>query len=244
MLSLLKADLYRLFKTKSYYIVGIILGLIGVFLSYLVGSFEGSDAVTNIELTELLYQIFMNSIVVMIIGIEASTFICLDFSSGYIKNIASSVKRKSIITISKFITLMIGILLYFIFMVLTTYVSGRIFIGTIAISNVSGLVKYLGMVYFLTIVIVGFVVLATSLFRSNTGSIVSLVLVIFLAALGYMAINRFFGIDLSSISPINNYGLLTPYNTDTWVKMILSGLGFLGVYIVGSSVLMEVKDIV
>lgn len=249
MFNLLKADLYRLFKTKSYYIVGIILALFTILAMYSLKEMIGEGindhgiSTTNPTLVSLIYNVFMNTVVLMTIGIEAAVFICTDYSSGYIKNIASSVTRKSSIALSKFIALTVGIIGYFIFLIIMTFIFGNIFVGNVVLGDVGSLFGYIGMSLFLTLVMVGFVLLTSSIFRNNAASITATVLLILMSGFLYMALKQFLGIDLMDISPTLNYQNLTPENTNMWSTMILSGLGFGGIYLVASAVFMEKKDI-
>ena len=244
MFNLLKADIYRLFKTKSYYIVGILLGLFITMVMYSLGEMpEHGVNPSNLQFIDLVYNSFMGTFIIMIIGIEGAVYICTDYSSGYIKNIASSVNRKSSIAISKFIAYAIGVALYMVFILIVAYIFGNVFIGNVVIGDIGKIASYLGMVYFLMLVMMGVVVLSSSLFRNNAASITTLVLVILVSGFLYTSLNQFLGIDLTEFSPIINYQMLTPDNTNTWLTTILSGLGFLGVYLVGSAILMEKKDI-
>ena len=253
MFNLVKADLYRLFKTKSYYIVGAILAAFILTLMYSLGDMINSGVsaeqfdygfnITNPQLIDLLYNVLMNTILPMIIGIGAAMYICTDYSSGYIKNIASSVNNKATIALSKFITMIVGVTIYFILMILLTYIFGTLLIGNVVIGDVAAILQYAGMSLFLNLVIVAFVILAASFFRSSAATITLIVVVVMTAQLGYQVLDQFLGLDLAEFSPIMNIGILTPANTELWGTMIISGLVFMGIYIASSLVTMEKKDI-
>lgn len=251
MFNLVKADIYRLFKTRSYYIIGLILSALVLMVMYALrtvidsGMQIGDVALdyNNPQLLDLLYNVFMNNFIPMVIGIGVGIYVCLDFSSGYIKNIASSVKRKATIALSKFITVTIGTTIYFILMILLTYVFGSLMIGNVEIGSVGNLFAYIGMSLFLNLVIVAFVILVAMFFRNSAATITTLVVVILAAQLGYAAIHQLLDIDLTGFSPIMNIVRLTPHDSSDWMSVFLSGLGFMAVYLVGASIAIEKKDI-
>ncbi|MDF9838066.1 MULTISPECIES: ABC transporter permease [unclassified Breznakia] len=253
MFNLIKADLYRLFKTKSYYVVGAILVFFILTLMYSLGDMINSGITTeqfdygfdihNPQLIDLLYNVFMNTVLPMIIGIGAAMYVCTDYSSGYIKNIASSVNNKATIALSKFITMIIGVTIYFILMILLTYILGTLFIGNVDIGDVGAILQYTGMSLFLNLVIIALVILAASFLRSSAATITLIVVVVMTAQLGYQALDQFLGLDLAEYSPVMNIGLLTPANTELWGTMLISGAVFMAIYIAGSLVAMEKKDI-
>jgi len=250
MFNLIKMDLYRLFKTKSFYIIGIILA---AFVFMVMYSLSSSDAqfiedfygynLQEMQFIDLLYQTFMNGMVPMVIGIGAAIFICVDYSSGYIKNIASSVKQRATIALSKFIVSTFGVILYFILMILLTYILGILFLGSVAIGDVSLLVRYVSLDVFLVITFIALVLLAANYFRSSAASITLIVVVMMATQLVYSAIDHFLEIDLSVYSPVMNMQTLTPTYTDDWMSVFISAAIMLVVYVVTSTFVANKKDI-
>lgn len=250
MFNLIKMDFYRMFRTKSFYIVGLILAAFVAMMMYSLGSsdpawiqeYYGYD-INNMQMIDLLYETLMNGMIPMVIGIGAAMFICTDYSSGYIKNIASSVKNKTTIALSKFVVSTVGIIIYFILMILLTYILGNLFVGTVVIGDASLLVQYVGMDFFLSVVFLALVLLAASFFRSSAASITLIVVVMMATQLGYSVLDHFLGIDLIPYSPVMNLQMLNPGDTSGWMTAFVSGAIFLAVYLFGSVFVSEKKDI-
>ena len=250
MFNLIKLDFYRLFRTKSFYVVGIILAIFIAMVMFSLGSNDPelmneyyAYDINNLQMIDLLYQTLMSGMIPMVIGIGAAIFICTDYNSGYIKNIASNVKNKPTIAISKFIVSSIGMTIYFILMILLTYILGNLYIGNVVIGDVSLLVQYVGMDFFLCLVFLALVLLAASFFRSSAASITLIVVSMMATQLGYRVIEHFLGINFIPYSPIMNMQMLNPVDTSGWTTAFISGIIFLIVYLVGSIVVLEKKDI-
>lgn len=241
MFNLLKADVYRLFKTRSYYAVGIILVAVILLMTYSLGA--GNEPVGDLDFGVLLNNLLSNTMIPMIIGVGGAVYVCLDFSSGYIKNIASSIKSKATIAISKFITLTIGVTIYFILMILLTYVLGRLFIGSVVVNDMGIVLGYVGIVWFLHIVLMALVVLAASFFRGSAATITTVVSMFLIVQLLYLAIAHLFNISLVEYSPIMNFGRVSVMDSGPWPTIVGSASVVLVVYLLGASVLMQKKDI-
>ncbi|MDQ5983234.1 MAG: ABC transporter permease subunit [Eubacteriales bacterium SKADARSKE-1] len=119
MSKLLKVDFYKMFKTKSFYIIGIILlsftTLIAITTSLLcvdayqnIGNFTSDLGETAIDASVIFPGIFSTiastlSSIVTYTSIFMIMFMCSEFSYGTIKNIASKGYRRESIYLSKFI---------------------------------------------------------------------------------------------------------------------------------------------
>jgi hypothetical protein len=126
---------------------------------------------------------------------------------------------------------------------LCAYIFGNSIITKITITDVGKLVSYMGIIYFLYLVIIALVVFTSMFFKSSAASITTIVVITSSIFLLYMAINNFLGIDLTIYSPIMNIVSLMPNNADAWMRAFVSGLGFMTVFIGGAIGLLEKRDI-
>lgn len=131
MLKLIKMDLYRMFHTKAFYIIWIILGAAVIFSTTM--SKEQLETVSEGNLTvgmnvtiptkpgekvTVFDQVFANmqsKFVALFLAIFTVLFSTADLTSGYIKNIGGQIKERGNLILSKAIVLLIytGLTLFF-----------------------------------------------------------------------------------------------------------------------------------
>lgn len=241
MFNLIKMDLHRLFRTRSFYMIFGIISMFCVLMFFAIDA-GGMMEVSN-QLLDLVAMFFGNSIIPMLLSIGVCIFVCSDYSSGYIKNIASGVKTKANIALSKFVTWTIATIIYFILLILLIYVLGSVFIGNIIIGDMSALIQYVGMSLYLHIVVVAFAILATCFLRNSAASITLTVVATQFVGVLYVVLNKFLNINLIPYSVLSNVSGFPVEYSDAWNKLLISGSIFLVIYIVSACIIMNKKDI-
>lgn len=136
MINLLKVDFYKMFKAKSFYVIGIILTAIAALNSYLyakmtLDSINGSGMFSFSGFNMTFFSSFFNNVqgVITYISIFVVLFMCSEFSNGTMKNIATKGYHRESIYLSKFITSVVGSIIYIAFMALASYIPYFIILG-------------------------------------------------------------------------------------------------------------------
>ena len=137
MLNMLKIDIYKAFRTTSFWVTSALVILISLLFSGMI--FWGySFSLENPELVDLtlasipsfsqtLPAIFGSC--VFLIGIFATMFATSDFTYGTIKNIASKGYKREYIYLSKFITIICVSIINIILSFITSFITAQIIIG-------------------------------------------------------------------------------------------------------------------
>lgn len=103
MLNIIKSDLYRMFKAKSFYVMQILIFLYNIIVVV---------AMDNESIGTFISWISINNIP-LLTGIFMSIFTYSDYKNGYIKNIAGIVPSKVHLLLSKMVIAVIYILISF-----------------------------------------------------------------------------------------------------------------------------------
>lgn len=136
MINLLKVDFYKIFRAKSFYVIGFILAALAAINSCLYAKIT-LDAIDNsgmFSFTGLNMGFFISFFsnlqgVTTYISIFVVLFMCSEFSNGTIKNIATKGYHRESIYLSKFITSVVGSLVYIAFIALASYIPYFIILG-------------------------------------------------------------------------------------------------------------------
>lgn len=182
MSKLLRSDLYRLFKSKSFYICSFI--AFGLFILNLCIAYWASNIDTgNGEmLTNLLpkdgisYALgaFANGNVQMILAIITGIYITADFAHGTMKNVVSKGFSRIQIYVSKLITMIVAVFIIILatFIVGTigaTIVSGKL--GDFSADSVKHIAGVVGIEVLLNTALTSLLVFVGMLFRNLGGTI-------------------------------------------------------------------------
>lgn len=136
MINLLKVDFYKMFKARSFYVIGAILTILAVSNSYLYAKLvlntineSGMSSFAGFNLG--FFNSFFANVqsVYVSISIFVVLFMCSEFSNGTIKNIATKGYRRENIYLSKFITSIVGSIIYIAFIALASYIPYFIVFG-------------------------------------------------------------------------------------------------------------------
>ncbi|MFQ9514426.1 MAG: ABC transporter permease subunit [Eubacterium sp.] len=172
MLNVIKMDFYRMLKTKSLYIVWIILALVTVFTTYLSAEEfydtevqqESSqklqdtspdnmnlgitvtlptEASEKVTVYDIIFANIQGKAIGIFIAIFAVIFSTADMNSGYIKNIGGQVARRSRLVWSKEISLFLFTILTIGIYIMVQMISNQIFFGYLKFGDVGALIRYL-----------------------------------------------------------------------------------------------------
>lgn len=172
MLNILKMDLFRMFKTKSLWIIWMIMSLLIVATTYLgytemkdeqvqAESYEASaegEEVTNLGMSvtiptapgaevtvfDLVFANLRGKFIALFIVIFAVLFSTADITSGYIKNIGGQVRTRSHLILSKALVLFLYTVLTLGVFVLVQAVSNQIFFGYVRWGDTAQFFQYMG----------------------------------------------------------------------------------------------------
>lgn len=172
MLNVIKMDFYRMFKTKSLYVIWIIFAFVTILTTYMA-KVEFSDtavqqenvqemeeitpenmnlgmsvtlptkASEKVTVYDIVYGNFQGKAVALFIVIFAVLFSMADMNSGYIKNIGGQVARRNQLVWAKVVSLFLYTVLTIGLYVVIQMISNRIFFGYIKFGNVEMFFKYL-----------------------------------------------------------------------------------------------------
>lgn len=112
MLNLLRSDLYRMKKAKSFYFDMLLMVALIVSWPFIEWGFIEASLALNVDGVEAIVSSFSLSFIIsnpvatilpFLLLLSVMSFTYADMANGYIKNIAGHVKKKSVTIISKFI---------------------------------------------------------------------------------------------------------------------------------------------
>lgn len=129
MISLFKMDLYRLFKTKSLYIVWGVLTFLIFFMSYIWFGIDENAGISRLSIIYGMRSTFLFPGIIT--AVFAVIFATADMNSGYIKNIGGQLKNRSSLIFSKSLALLPFTAITFLLAVLVQMLANRIILGYI-----------------------------------------------------------------------------------------------------------------
>lgn len=186
MLNLLRSDLYRLLRSKSYYICAaiaagfIILGLIiSKWAANSSPELEGLGPVSGIDSA---MKTLSDGNVFMIIAIFIPIYVVAEFSYGTMKNVVSKGFSKLQIFLSKFITMIIASFLTILASAIIAAIGATIITGTFGAIDgdyLTELLKVIGIEILLTIAFVALMVFISMTVR-NLGGVIAINILIVL----------------------------------------------------------------
>ena len=221
MLNMIKMDVYRMFRSKSLYVIwAIMIGMIIFNSSMLKTQYDmmmeqadtyevvtdETDENVNVGMTvyvpmqpgekvtvfDVLFSNLQSKFIALFLVIFAVIFSSADMNSGYIKNIGGQVKNREKLVISKAVALIIFTVISMVITVLVQMVTNGIFLGYMELGNVSNLVKYLSAQTLLHIALVLIGMALSIVLKSNLVSMIIVVcLCMNLSMVIYAGINSF-----------------------------------------------------
>ena len=145
MFNIIKADLYKFFKSKTFYVSLIVAFLFATL--FVVATYFGLQQMGQpggppvgavpTSTRELLFRAIDSNIVIMLIAVMTSIFISAEYSTGIIKDTVSSGKSRTKIFLSKLIVTAIGATLILIFNIVYQTLFGLLFLEYGTVFNLS-----------------------------------------------------------------------------------------------------------
>lgn len=171
MINVIKMDFYRMFKTKSLYVIWAVMAFVTVFTTYLSAEEFRDTEILQENIQEMqettpenmnlgmsvtlptepsekvtVYDIvsanIQGKVVALFIVIFAVIFSMADMNSGYIKNIGGQVAKRSRLIWSKGLSLFVYTVFTMGIFVIVQVISNQIFFGYIKFGNVEMFLKY------------------------------------------------------------------------------------------------------
>lgn len=268
MLNLIKMDLYRLFKTKSFKI-GLIISALISFLAIagIAGIINLVHLLSNASQESLsmfpfvnwqnsvnLYEIILTATSVlslMVSAVLASHFISEEQSNGYVKNIAGQVKDKGMMIVSKFVALSVISFSVMLTYALGSTISGFIFFNSaITYTGISQFLLVFGTKYIIYLAVNAILLFLCTITKSK--SLALAVGVMFgsgATIIVYNVISTFAGIALKCDIPVSSYvpdglifGLTMDATSNALIKALIVGVVYIAVFIIFSMVSMRKRD--
>lgn len=172
MLNVIKMDFYRMFKTKSLYVIWIAMALVLIFSTYMsADEFRDTqiqqensqeiqeitpedmnfgitvtlptEASEKVTVYDMVFANIQGNAIGLFIVIFAVIFSTADLKSGYIKNIGGQVAKRNRLVWSKGLALFVYTILTFGIFVVVQTISNRIFFGYLKFGNVGNMIQYL-----------------------------------------------------------------------------------------------------
>ncbi|MCI8379551.1 MAG: ABC transporter permease [Lachnospiraceae bacterium] len=174
MLNIIKMDLYRMFRTKSLYVVWIIAAVIMIGTTYLlkaettVDEFEAAsqqeieESYTEgmpalgiqvmipagsdgkITVKDIFYGNAQSKFYALFLVIFTVIFVMADINSGYIKNIGGQIQNRGYLVIAKAISLLVYTVLTMAAMVLVQVLACRLLLGYMELGDIKSFLVYTG----------------------------------------------------------------------------------------------------
>lgn len=212
MLNLSRMNLYRLLKSKSFYltvgILGLFMLLTVIILTYDVPntkseslleeekestihyksaqemqkeedvvnvgiSFSSSSVAEEPTLINLNLEMIGSGFILLFTGIFAAIFVSAESSSGFLKNIAGCVKRRSLLIWGQLLSLAVFVLAEFLAVEFIFTTAGFLLIQDFALGSIQELLLFLAVQYLLHLAFAVLIMFIFQLLQSKTFSIVA-----------------------------------------------------------------------
>lgn len=244
MLNLIKMDFYRLFRSKSFYLISGITIIMSVFMMLMFGVYSISldrlnTGELNAETMELLEStlpktfsqyfevFFFGNYITLYLVIFIVIFCNAEFGRGYIKNIASLITPRYKMAFSKLIVAVFMTILVYILTALVVICGCAIGSIPMTVDNPGGLVKMLVVGLLMNISLTSFVMMLFYVFRKAMPALISGIVYVTMGSLLYSFLNLLLKavfqsekIDCTKFTNLGN--MLTHVNTsadtETYVR--------------------------
>lgn len=247
MLNLIKADIYRLFHTKSYKVGLVFSALISflvvagvaALLAILKGMLEGANVAADGENMNVLAIIFpvlswldegvtIDTVITFVLSIGSllistivtATFVNSEQTSGYIKNIAGQVSSKAMLIFSKVVTIAVVNLSIFVVYSIFSTLAAVIFLSSIL--KMGNMLPFLGIIgaKFLLFMAIDAIILFLCTLTKSKSFAISIGTIYGIGAVGmvYNMVNTVISMYLKNIK--FNLEMFTPDGMDS--KLFLS----------------------
>ena len=269
MAKLIKMDLYRLFKTKSFKIlllvslsiafiaVAVISGIAKLIpmlpeesqLSFAL-TFPFASWIENVSVFSVMYTSFY-VLSLMVISIATAIFISSEHSSGYIKNIAGQVKNKGMLVVAKFATLAIATGTIFVSYLAGAFASAQIFLhGSLNYAGFMDFAAVIGVKYLLFLAVVAIIIFLCTLTKSSSLAIAfGVIFGTGMTTIVYTAVSFFLetvtkhSIQIASFTPDGfAFKLAMATSPEILAKGCVLSVIYIAVFLILSTVVMNKRD--
>ncbi len=269
MLRQIKADFYRLFRSKSFYLIMGVAFIFNIIMMLLFGVY--SIALDSIEASELnaetialiqttlpstfpeyIQLFFMGNSTILYLVIILIIFCSAEYNRGYIKNVATLISPRYLTVFSKIIiTFFATILIYIITMVV-------LIVGCSALSvDMSGvepgsLIKFLLTGILMNVSLTSFVLMIFYISRKSVPALISGIVYTTMGQVIFtflnLAIKAVFKINDFDITKFLNIGNMLSHVTmdadgTTYIRSVIVAIVVMGISITVSCISMQKKDI-
>lgn len=272
MFNLIKMDLRRLTRMRSFWIMIAVTVLLGVFSAYMSdytreleqdlyseagGMFVSVDAqpwlAGKVDFTELVNFDVAGLSLTLLCAIFVPLFVNGEQKNGYIKNIAGQLPNRGALVLSKLLIAAVQVFVLFASYILAMAVAGKIFLGDdLVFGSIGAFVKLMGIHYLLH---VGFAALVMGLTVMLRGSGLAM-------TFGILTSSALFGFVYELINiPLHKCGISKEFDIGNYAieqciqivkpdmagndltRVIVVGIAFLVVSTVAAMVVMQKRDV-
>lgn len=279
MINYIKMDLFRLFRSISFYVcMGILMILVFSQImdardiqkegenyfaneetlqededddTIMIGmTSDGEEIIRNgIDLISCFASGYSGSVIIFILMILFTIFVCSEYSSGYIKNTITVPHHKWYFNISKLVTGFVIILIENILIISMYLFALKFVFDKGRIGDLSVFAKYFGVQVLLSLGLCAFVIMVCDFFRSNTISIIIaigtsiqlltsplLYILCGMCHIKYSTVSKFFVSMMTRMLPLN-------INNRLLIEVLALGILATIVYTFFGNIIIRKKDI-
>lgn len=255
MINLIKMEWYKLRTSKLFIIllsVSFAANLIFSLVVPLVTKMIAPDMPAEpYDLSSLISQPFGMSFLMIIVFVSAVSFMSLDFSGGFIKNIAGQVGDRGKIVISKFIAVGIHNLIFFIAGVLSsilgTLIAGQITIDEAVMSGILTLLLKWFVLMALSSILLFF---AVGVRNKMLATIIGVVFSINALSLAYLGLNTLIAnvfkttdFDIGRFMPDALMNSVSVADNELVVNAVVVGAVFIAVFVTLAYIIFKKRDV-
>ncbi|MGY3779359.1 hypothetical protein [Isobaculum melis] len=266
MLNVIKMDLYRMFRSRSTYLV--LLGILA-FMSFMIQNMHGSigkevDPViigignnpallSETMSLQTIFQAMAGSRVFMLgIAIFSVLFIQREEASGFTKNIAGQVQNRGMLALSKFVSLSVYVVLNFVVGLAVLFFVGNLFFDAITLGNIFDLLKEVGLQFVFHIAFLALMLgIITLIKQAVVSTLIGMLLPMGGFAFFYQAINdgihQLVGSDAFNIMDYTVTGIVATVSTHTatgiMIRSLVVSLTFIIVMLTYSVTMKQKRDV-
>lgn len=261
MLNIIKSEITRLLKSKGFWVsLGIFIFIYIVCIVMQTSTQNTSNFNSTNIINEPGFYIQVDTVVkslngyattfghsfgVLILGIYLSLFVCHEYSSGYVKNVAILPNGRNAMIISKVaVSIIMSLVILFICYSLS-FILGNILIEGFEIESLSIIIKSIIIMFLLSMAMFSLIIFVSTLFKNKTAGIILL----FLIASGMLFpfINGI--LEFVHLSNLAKYSLsylftnIISYNNSTMIKIIFISIIYIIVYTIISIKIIQKRDL-
>lgn len=258
MLNTIKMDFYRMMKSKSSYIILLVLFAITIFNTSLTGLMRmqisnNGDVIERFNVLSEAFRFSSNAGVLLFLSIFTVIYSSSMYKTGYIKNIVGKVNYRVDLLISNIVIILIYSVAVFLTVFIAMTIGGFIGYETVEFIGFKGFLVGTILQYILVVSLMMGVLLLVTLLKKSGG--VMAIAIIYVNGMGLLFWNLLNAViekyisksieimDYSVICSISKVDMTTRINFDNYWKILIVGLVWASIFIISSVFVMNKKDI-